>query len=63
MEPGFEDHARAVFAKAGIDVTDEDLSLVGLIQAGYEGGSSVLDEADTTRFPFEPIDPSQAPDR
>ena len=63
MEPGFEGYARAVFAKAGVEVSEDDLALVALIHAGYEAGSSALDTADTTRFPFEPIDPSRAPDR
>ena len=63
MEPGFESYARAVFAKAGIDVTDDDLAVVTLIQAGYEAGASALDQIDPARFPFEPIDPSQAPER
>jgi hypothetical protein len=63
VEPSFEAHARAVFTKAGIDVSDEDLSLVALIHAGYEAGAAALDQADTARFPFEPIDPSRAPER
>ena len=63
MEPGFEDHARAVFAKAGIDVTDEDVSLVLLIHAGYEAGSAALDQIDPAQFPYEPIDPRRAPER
>ena len=63
MEPGFEEHARAVFARAGIDVSDEDLALVALIQSGYEAGSAALDQIDPARFPYEPIDPSRAPER
>ena len=52
-----------VFERAGIEVSDDDLALVSLIQAGYEGNSAALDQLDTSRFPFEPIDPSRAPDR
>ena len=63
MKPGFEDYARAVFAKAGIEVSDDDLAVVALIQAGYDRGSAALDDIDPARFPFEPIDPSRAPDR
>ncbi|HEX4821558.1 MAG TPA: hypothetical protein VFV00_15235 [Acidimicrobiales bacterium] len=63
MEPGLEAHARAVFAKAGIAVTDEDLALVLLIHAGYEASSAVLDQIDPAQFPYEPIDPSRAPER
>jgi len=63
MEPGFEEHARAVFAKAGIEVNDEDLELVALIHSGYEAGSAALDQIDPARFPYEPIDPSRAPER
>jgi len=63
VEPGLEEHARSVFAKAGIPVSDEDLALVLLIHAGYEAGSAVLDQIDPAQFPYEPIDPSRAPDR
>jgi hypothetical protein len=63
VEPGFEDYARAVFAKAGIEVGDDDLALIALIHAGYESGSAALDQLDTGRFPYEPIDPSRAPER
>ena len=63
MEPGFDAYARAVFAKAGIPVTDDDLALVALINAGYETGAGALDHVDPARFPFEPIDPSRAPER
>ena len=63
MESGFETFARAVFDRAGVTVTDEDLALVGPIHAGYEGNSAALEGLDTARFPFEPIDPSRAPDR
>lgn len=52
-----------VFERAGVLASNEDLALVALIHAGYEGNSAVLEEVDTTRFPFEPIDPSRAPDR
>ena len=63
MDPGFERYARAVFEHAGIEISEDDLALVSLIDAGYEGNSAALDQLDTTRFPFEPIDPSRAPDR
>ena len=63
MEPGFEEHARAVFAKAGIEVSDDDLALVALIHAGYEAGSAALNQIDPSTFPYEPIDPSRAPER
>ena len=63
MEPGFEEHARAVFTKAGIEVNDDDLALVALIHSGYEAGSAVLDQIDPAQFPYEPIDPSRAPER
>ena len=63
MEPGFEDYARAVFAKAGIVVSDDDMALVALIRDGYEAGTAVLDTLDMARFPNEPIDPSRAPER
>ena len=63
MDAGFESYARAVFERAGIEVSDEDLALVSLIHAGYEANSAALDQLDTARFPFEPIDPSRAPDR
>ena len=63
MESGFEAYARAVFERAGVTVSDEDLALVELIQAGYEGNSAALEQLDTARFPFEPIDPSKAPER
>ncbi|HEV3225234.1 MAG TPA: hypothetical protein VGZ52_00295 [Acidimicrobiales bacterium] len=61
MDPGFEAQARAVYARAAIDVSDDDLALVALIQAGYEGNTTLLDQLDAIRFPFEPIDPSRAP--
>ena len=63
MDTGFERYARAVFERAGIDVSVDDLALISLIQAGYEGNSAVLAQLDTASFPFEPIDPSRAPDR
>ena len=63
MDAGFERYARAVFERAGIEVSDEDLALVSLIHAGYEGNSAALDQLDTATFPFEPIDPSRAPER
>jgi hypothetical protein len=63
VDTGFERYARAVFERAGIEVSDDDLALVSLIHAGYEGNSAALDQLDTLRFPFEPIDPSKAPER
>jgi hypothetical protein len=63
VDTGFERYARAAFDRAGIEVSDDDLALVELIHGGYEGNSATLDQLDTARFPFEPIDPSQAPDR
>jgi hypothetical protein len=63
LDPGFESYARAAFERAGIDVSDDDLALVALIQAGYEGNSAALEQLDIAQFPFEPIDPSRAPDR
>lgn len=63
MDPGFETYARAVFERAGIEVSDDDLALVALIQAGYEGNSAALEQLDIEQFPFESIDPSKAPDR
>ena len=63
MEPGFEEHARTVFAKAGIEVNDDDLALVALIHSGYEASAAALDQIDPARFPYEPIDPSRAPER
>jgi hypothetical protein len=63
VDPGFETYARAVFERAGISISDDDLALVALIQAGYEGNSVALEQLDLARFPFEPIDPSRAPDR
>jgi hypothetical protein len=63
VDTGFERYARAVFEHAGIEISDDDLALVSLMHAGYEANSAVLEQLDTTRFPFEPIDPSQAPDR
>lgn len=63
MESGFETFARAVFERAGVTVSDDDLALVALIHAGYEGNSAALEQLDTARFPFEPIDPSRAPER
>jgi hypothetical protein len=63
VEPRFEDCARLVFAKAGIAVTEDDLALVALIDAGYEATVTALDDVDPERFPFEPIDPSGPPER
>ncbi|MEY2452066.1 MAG: hypothetical protein QOD92_1640 [Acidimicrobiaceae bacterium] len=63
MNTGFERHARAVFERMGIEVSDDDLVLVELIQQGYEGNAAALEQLDTGRFPFEPIDPTKAPDR
>jgi hypothetical protein len=63
VDTGFERYARVVFERAGIDVSDDDLGLLSLIQAGYEANSAVLAQLDTAMFPFEPIDPSRAPDR
>lgn len=63
MEPRFEDCARQVFARAGIDATEDDLALVALINAGYEQTVAALDGIDPARLPFEAIDPSGAPER
>jgi hypothetical protein len=63
VDTGFERYARAVFEHAGVDVSDDDLALVSLIHAGYEANSATLAQLDTTRFPFEPIDPGTAPNR
>jgi hypothetical protein len=60
---GFEAYARAVFEHAGVEASDDDLALVSLIHAGYAANSAALDQLDTALFPFEPIDPSKAPDR
>ena len=63
MDTSFERYARVVFERAGIEVSDDDLALVSLMHAGYEANSAALEQLDTARFPFEPIDPSRAPDR
>lgn len=63
MEPGFEDYARAVFARADVEVSDDELALIGLMHAGYAANAAVLDAIDLSGFPFEPIDPSRAPER
>jgi hypothetical protein len=63
VDTGFERYARAVFEHAGIEISDDELVLVSLIHAGYEGNSAALAQLDPTVFPFEPIDPSRAPDR
>jgi hypothetical protein len=63
VDTGFERYARAVFEHAGIEITDDDLALVSLIHTGYEANSAALERLDPARFPFEPIDPSKAPDR
>jgi hypothetical protein len=59
----FEHYARAVFERAGIEVSDNDLALLAMVQTGYDTNSAALEQADTVRFPFEPIDPSRAPER
>lgn len=59
---GFESYARAVFDRAGLEVSDDDIALVALIHAGYEASARVLDQADLVRFPHEPIDPRRAPE-
>jgi hypothetical protein len=53
---------RSTLAAAGIDVSDDDLPLVTLVQAGVLAQVAALDDADPARFPFEPLDPSRAPD-
>lgn len=63
MDTGFERYARAAFERAGIEVSDDDLALVSFIHAVSEDNSAALDQLDTARFPFEPIDPSKAPER
>jgi hypothetical protein len=47
----------------GIDLSTGELELVALMFEGLLGTVSELAKADTGRFPFEPIDPSKAPDR
>ena len=63
MDTSFETYARLVFERAGMEVSDDDLALVALMHTGYEANSAALEQLDTARFPFEPIDPSRAPDR
>lgn len=63
MDASFERYARVVFERAGLEVTEDDLALVSLMHAGYEGNVATLEQLDTGRFPFEPIDPSKAPER
>ena len=63
MDASFEQYARVVFERAGIEVSDDDLALVSLMHTGYEANVAALDRLDTARFPFEPIDPSKAPER
>jgi hypothetical protein len=63
VDTSFETYARLVFERAGIEVSEDDLALVALMHAGYETNSAALEQLDTSRFPFEPIDPSKAPDR
>jgi hypothetical protein len=63
VDAEFERYARIVFARAGVPVSDDDLALISLMHAGYETNSAELAQLDTARFPFEPIDPSRAPDR
>ena len=63
MDTSFEGYARVVFERAGIEVSDDDLALVSLMHVGYEANSAALDQLDTATFPFEPIDPSRAPER
>ncbi|MEY2431266.1 MAG: hypothetical protein QOC92_991 [Acidimicrobiaceae bacterium] len=63
MDDPFERFARAVFERAGIEVSDDDIALLSMVQAGYDANSAALEQADTVRFPFEPIDPSRAPNQ
>lgn len=63
MDTSFESYARVVFERAGIEVSDDDLVLVSLMHSGYEANSAALEQLDTASYPFEPIDPSRAPER
>jgi hypothetical protein len=57
-----ESLARATFRHAGIEATDGDLALVGLVYGGLLGQLAALEEADPATFPFEAVDPSRAPE-
>ena len=54
--------ARATFVRAGLDVSEEDLSFVKLVYGGLLDQLARLDEADVEHFPFEPVDPSRPPE-
>lgn len=53
--------ARAALREAGIEVDDADLPLVELVYQSMVQQFAALDAADPVRFPFAPVDPSQAP--
>jgi hypothetical protein len=63
VDDPFERFARAVFERAGIEVSDDDIALLSMVQAGSDANAAALEQADTVRFPFEPIDPRRAPER
>ena len=63
MEDDFEGLARASFRRAGLEVSAEDLALVRAVHDMLLGQLDVLLGADPARFPFEPVDPSRAPER
>ena len=60
MDP-FERYARAVFERAGVAATDDDIALLRVLDAGFAQGIAALATADPATFPHEPIDPSRAP--
>ncbi|MHB1486956.1 MAG: hypothetical protein ACYCS7_07705 [Acidimicrobiales bacterium] len=58
----FEVMVTTTLARAGFAVEPEDLGLVRLIHDVLFASVAALDGADPARFPFEPVDPSRAPE-
>jgi len=63
VEDDFEGLARASFRRAGLEASAEDLVLVRAVHDMLLAQLDVLADADPARFPFEPVDPSRAPER
>jgi hypothetical protein len=57
----FDGLAAGVCARAGVEVSSEDLALIRLVYDAAFAHLSVLERIDRGAMPFEPVNPARAP--
>jgi hypothetical protein len=58
----FMEMARVTLTLAGVDVSEEDLGVIGMVAEAFEPGMRALDALELSRLPLEgDLDPSRPP--